>query len=202
MPSVADIVTIRPCGTYLDQQVCNIFYYLVGVWTGNLTLEDVLDEFITDVLAPIRAIQSTSLTWNELSYRNLTNASEKLDRSISLAGTVTSAGTDTPSYVAAPFTYNHDNSNVRPGAKRFAGLIEGWVSGNAYGGSATPTNALQTALAANLVAGSPEDFRFEPIVLGRNPDGSYNFGQLGFVTSVLQTGYVSTQNSRKRGRGD
>lgn len=195
MPSVGDILKITACQNLFNETVCNVFYYIVAAWTGNLDLDDVLDEFVTTVGSPISEIQSDDLTWSQLHLDNVTNGIEFADKDTGLpVGQET--GDSAPSYVAMAFKLNRATGVTRNGAKRFAGLNEGTMAANNWSlYQSVNAQDVQTALASNLILDVNDEL--EPVIVGRLPSGGLDLTKINPIASATARQKVSSQVSRK-----
>jgi hypothetical protein len=197
-----DLIQIVANQLYLDQRVMNVYYYRVtnalGLADGYLPLFNTA--FQAQVLTPVRAVQASLLNYTSLVYRNVSNGVDILEQPVSLAGTVaTTAAQAMPSFVSMSWLLRRESLLTRNGFKRFAGINDGTVDGNTTTISSTILNAVSAGLAADLMAGIA--VLGEPVIV-RHP-----------ITIPAGTGYVyasigsaefrevTTQNTRKRGRG-
>jgi hypothetical protein len=197
---VGHYLKLGMCQDYLAETVCNIFYYIVAVWTGNVTLEDVLDVVITDLVDEIKVMQSVALVYDHLRIDDLTNKVDFAERGVNIPGI--RPGNGLPSYVAMNFTLNRASKLTRPGAKRIAGLVEDDVSGNNWSSGTGMLDPIGAAMADPLayVSGGDE-FSLLPVVIGRDTTGGYDFSRISYVTSATPKLVLTSQTTRRPGRG-
>lgn len=196
MATVGDILRITSCGNLFDQQVCNVFYYLVSVWTGNADFQDVVDVFETVILDQIAVNTVDDYVVNEVKVENLDDPAEQTTAVVNVPGDLTD--TPLPSYVAATIKLVRTTAATRHGSKRIAGIGETYVVDN----NISPSNFMSdvaTVLAAELDFGS--DFTLDPVIVGRNTDGTLNLAVINPVSDAEVSQFISTQNSRKPGHG-
>lgn len=204
MPTVGDVFRITLCAEMFSQDVCNVFFYTVAFWTGNVTLEEVLDEFIATVVEPVRAVQSNSVVYTEVSI------ADAMDPAVYFEMPYTSVGAESgaagmPSYVAYGFKLVRTDRTTRNGYKRFAGVTENQVTGNniVTPGAAAFTD-IEDGLAADLAVtgGGGGTATLAPAIVRMSPLDPYQVSEVNLVSAAEMAVYVTTQNSRKVGRGD
>lgn len=201
-----DIVQI--VARYFNLQVnnLNVFYYRMTLVEANSDLAGLATAFDTDVLVPVKAIQSANGAWNLLTLRNLTNGIDIHEMPLAVYGTV--AGEGMPAFVSWGFRLLRTNASTRHGAKRIPGVCEGSVAGN------DPIAGINAALATAAAAMKdpitwPGDdtnaVEAEPVIVGRYPEGHAQAGQLDLTTinpvANAQFVRVTSQVSRRYGRG-
>lgn len=194
--NVGDIFRIKTCQELFSTELCNVFYYLVAVWTGNLTLTDVASVFTTDVVDVMRDIQVPELVHKTITVENVTNGIDFVEIGINDPGT--SDSDPLPAFVTATFSLNRSNKSTRKGRKAVSGLHEGMITNGVIQAGQPGMQAVSDAFAADLlsVTGPGTDFVLEPIIVGRNLDGTLDLTRYQNVASVSYP-VASTQNSRK-----
>ena len=90
------------------------------------TAEDLVDGFITDYLAEIRRVQSSSVGTYEVSAINLGDFSDFHSEPVALGG-LAGAGDTMPAFNAVGYSLRPNTRLVRPGSKRFSGIPEAVV---------------------------------------------------------------------------
>jgi len=195
MPSIGNILRITQCQQIFGETACNVFYYLVAAWTGNLDLDDVIDEFIDAVATPLQPLQSAAVSTIQIRVDNVSTGLEFAERTNGLlSGTAT--GEAAPSYMAAGFRLNRTTGVTRNGAKRFTGVTEGHISGQTWSPyDDAPAIAMANALAADLILDVNDEL--SPVIVGRQANGSLDLTKLNPVASATPLQYLTTQNSRK-----
>jgi len=199
--SVGDVIKISDCQTLFGQSLCNIFYYVVTVWTGNADIDDIISDWITFVLPGITPIQHVDLTHVNIAAENVTTGLEFGAQAISVAGQIASAPS-MPSYVAGSFRLERATRLTRPGFKRIAGIPESLVDDNDFDVALAAVINAAGSMAATLgmVTPAPGDGTLVPSIVGRQPDGSLDLARISPVTTVSPVVDISTQVSRKPGR--
>lgn len=204
MPSVGDLIKITSCSKIFSQDACNTFYFLVAVWTGAIEIEDFLAVFQDLVLDPIAPQLSTALVPNFLEWRSLDNPAEIVTIPGGFDG-ADGATTAVASFAAVSVRLFGETAVTRSGWKRIPGLTEdGLISGALNPGTLTAfqnwaDDSLQLPVMAP--AGTGADATLIPVIVGRNPDGSYNLSAVNPVASAVVQSNLTTQNTRKIGRG-
>lgn len=202
MTQVNDILKVTMCAELFSEQVCNVFFYVVKVWTGNADLSDVANNFISQVINPIRAIQSSSLEYQQVAVENVTDGLEFVEVSYVQTGSV--GGTPAlPSYVAATFKLGRTTKITRNGSKRFAGITEADVIDNNTNFLTSQTDPIEAALAADLdvVVSSVSEGTLGPVIVGRDVLGHLDLARINAVSFGLLSQNISSQVSRKAGQG-
>lgn len=201
MPSIGDLVRITSCSNIYSQLACNVFYYVVAAWTGAVDIETVLDKWSEEVTLPLAPRLSTSLTPGTVKWENVDNPAETASVVGGFAGTDT--GDTMPSFVAYSVRLFGETAITRSGWKRIPGVPEAFISdGEVVAATMTAFDAwVAASLVAPVSSEVPGDFLLEPVIVGRNPDGSLNLTAINPIASGKTQPRVSTQNTRKVGRG-
>lgn len=201
--TLGDLIQITANQRYLEQRCINVYYYRVtSIAPLGGTYMDWFDsEFQGKVLADVRNVQANLLNYDSIIYRNLSNGVDLLEKSVDLDGLVaTTSSTAMPSFVAFTWLLRRETLATRNGYKRFAGINDATVDGNNTNISSTLIDAVSVALAEDFTA-TAVTFA-EPVIVRKpllQPAGtSYVYSSIGSASFLG----VSTQQSRKRGRGD
>ena len=198
MANVGDILRITDCQKLFGQDVCNILYYVVSAWTGNLTLEDVIDPFIDTFISGIRTRQNPALAHVNIVVDNLTDGNSFAERSVNIVGANPTASEPQPSFVAFSVTKKRSSKITRSGSIRIAGVSEGDTDGNDNTLSEAEKAELEDALTSPLTLTDAEgEFTLTPVIVGTNvvtnePDVT----RYQVFSTALFRG-ISTQRSRK-----
>lgn len=119
------------------------------------------------------------------------------------AGTATTgAGGVVPPFVAAGIRYTVSTRLTRPGQKRIPGQDEAVMNGNTWETAyATVLNTFGAASSIALVLGSPAlGSEIKPVVVKKDPVTGLPVAHQD-ITGYLVNSYVTSQVSRKMGRG-
>lgn len=197
--AIGDIWELTLRGTFLSQEVLNVFNYRETVALGgDAAPEDIgawfWDTFSNEILNAI----SSSVTFTQVDIFQVTGGTGIGTYAIT-GGAGLAPGEPLPSSTAYGFRYNRASSDSRHGYKRFPGVVEGAVNGNTTVGSyLTSLNDTTDDLEADIFdASSVIDGRLEPVILSRVVNGAERPVPIAFpVSSVVYTG-VTTQNTRK-----
>jgi len=190
-----------------NMQMLNVFQYEITDHIGTVSLVQLLEGYWNHVKATYRAIVPSSYgnIFVSIKGRELNDASgdyAEFDVPVGeRAGTRSTSGEALPPFGAAGVRLVVGTRVTKPGQKRFPFVLEAdQVSGVLGTTYTTPLIALMNVLSVPMVLGAPAALEtLQPIVTRR--------GALGFVSSFQPvTGYlinpnVTTQNTRKFGRG-
>jgi hypothetical protein len=201
--SLGDLIQIVANQRYLEQKCINVYFYRVTAPAGLADgyLDAFHTAFLAQVLDDVRGVQANLLNYESIIYRNLSNGIDLLEESVDLDGEVaTTSATAMPSFVALTWLLRRESLATRNGYKRFAGVNDATVDGNSVNISSTLLDAVSDALSEDLMAGIA--VLGEPVIVRKPllvPAGTgYTYASIGDASFLG----VSTQNTRKRGRGD
>ena len=198
MPATGDIIQFVLDAKQFEQDVKNVFHYVVTIATGLINLIDAIDDFITVVVTPVIAASGDTVTFELVRARNLTDPDEFAQVVVQDNGA--RVGDQLPSFNAAGFLFTPESAATRPGGKRFAGVREA----DQNGGTLTAGGlAIWAELEAPLIAalGAGEDWNLSPIILGRAVGGGYELDRYAFIDIATAKEDLTSQTSRKLGRG-
>lgn len=208
MGSIGDVYEVTDHQQMEGQEVLNVYFYRLDTPVVGNAAEMAVASFIDAVLPDIVEFQSDNIVHTEVSARNLFNVSETWSELISEPGL--NAADTFPTFNAVGYRLIGDNSAVRDGQKRYAGILETAVTDGVIT-DATTLTALATLalqLAAGLAIGLDIDALI-PVIVGRilvSP-GVYrlpdNAGEavLSEIVDALFNVEVTSQTSRKIGSG-
>lgn len=176
---VGDIYQLTLFASFLGQAITNVFHYrLLEVGSGAGGADNLGASFADNILDDLIPLQSESLGYTGLVCMNLHNLSDFVETPLTLEGLLEIADdNNAPSYVALVYRYGRTAAGQRYGYKRFSGLVESQISGNAFTGNVTDANDLATALIGNQGGVLYDGWSFKPfiasrpIVYGDNPSG-------------------------------
>ena len=208
MGSVGDVYEVVDHSLQEGQEVLNVYFYLLETPVVGNAAEMAVASYIAEVLPDVLNVQSPNVVHTEVSARNLFNVSETWSELISEDGN--NPGDALPIFNAVAYRLIGDNSAVRDGQKRYAGLYEGGVTDGVID---DPTFLpLLVALGVQLATGLPIGLDIDaliPVIVGRilvSP-GVYrlpnNAGEavLSRIVDALFNVEVTSQVSRKIGSG-
>lgn len=194
--AVGDRYRITCAQTYLSQGVINVYHYKQYEGVGG-SAEDLRSPFVEFILPEIRAFQSNQLSYVAFTTINLDNLDD-FDVHIPVP---TITGVDTTvnplaSFYAFSYQFVRSTRASRHGWKRIAGIPEEAVVGNSVAGGYSTMATDAAAAMFNSIIGVSGSYR--PVIVRKNvvPALSQDFA----VQDVVFRG-VSTQNTRKAGRG-
>lgn len=204
MAQIGDILRGTFVGTYLNQQIVNVFFWEIDSQsTGNLVLGDFATEIVTRFDNDVVSVLNVGLVYDTFTLENLTNQIGLADLGINLVGGNT--GQNMPSSVALGVRLNRATKLTRNGAKRFAGLSEDKVNNNQL-----QLNSVERAQIEGFCGtdyfyldydGQGNDVGLDPVIVGRtkNASGVYELDltRVNNVNSATLRNFVSTQNTRK-----
>lgn len=201
------IIQCRFFQEYLGQEVLNVqYYYLIAMETLADDLSDYCEPMFNlwrDALSPG---QSNLLYYRRCELYEVNG----LDYGIYASPTNqtgTQVGEPLPSFTSVSMQQVRQTRATRHGWKRFAGITENQVVGNTL---TSPGLLTWQDIADGLFDGTfvlpsiefPEtrSLTLRPIIWGGN-DPRYPFGRYSDISSVVVKNVVTTQNTRKVGRG-
>jgi hypothetical protein len=196
--AVGDHYIIKVFQTLLGQQVLNVYAY--EVTSGTLIASDVVIPFETHLLAPLSVAQSTQLAIDTIEVVNLENPSDFFIAASAIGG---NEGGD----VMAPFVcysalLRRASRAVRNGHKRWAGVPEGAVTAGHLESSFLAIIETAALNCSTPVIGTSPAFVLTPKIWRRPKLGPPIVLQEFFgIAGAVASQFVTTQNTRKIGRG-
>lgn len=187
---IAQVIDVQQ---YQGQLMTNRYFYRTAGTINSALLEELLDEFLANVIPEVLPLQHSSVTHTELQASEVGGVSFT---TLSINEVGTNGDEPMPSFVALTFQLQRGNKNTRSGSKRIGGVSESWVAGNvivtdpniqaAIDGYA---NILDDALIGTTATWTPVLVKFDPA----NP------GVILAEQIVVGGAFrrISTQNSRK-----
>ena len=188
------------------QQVLNVYHYHYPDLPLVPGAQSIAEAFNDDIVPLVAACQSDTVLHERVAVEQLGSLTDYYE----LATTVTTGdltGESLPVFNALRLDYVRASKETRSGSKRIAGLIETWVSGDFLTATgATERAALASALGDMLTVGI---FTVEPVILGiryvpdTDPKIPLPVSEWVYnpISGVVVNSEITTQNSRKRGRG-
>lgn len=183
-------------------QVCrNVFHYRVSTLTGVVEYEEVASRFRAAVTSTYIPLAATNHKTTGQRIDNLTNGLDMFVTEYTELGTA--AGEAAPPFTAWSAKLIRQTKLTRDGYKRLAGIVESSMQDGvltsaavtAYTtwlGNVSPLNVTGAAGTAVLTLG----------ILGRNDDGTFDLGRFQIPSSIIVVPRITSQVSRKIGRGE
>jgi len=204
---VGTLVEIVVNMNWMSRQTLNVWQYMIGSIPGSVTMVQLLEAYWNHVRVTYRGLYSASYgaVFVSLKGREMNDAfGQYAEFDIPIAdraGTRGTAGEALPAQNAATARLVVGTRATRPGSKRFAGLLE---SDNASGVLQTsyfnPLVALLNVMTVQMILGAPAaTTELNPIITKKDNNGIVINSQA--VTGYLINSEISSQNSRKTGRG-
>lgn len=204
---VGTLVEIVVNMNVMSRQTLNVWQYMIGSIPGSVTMVQLLEAYWNHVRVTYRGILSTVFVnaFVSLKGRELNNPfGEYAEFDIPIAdrtGTRASVGDALPAQNAVTARLVVGTRSTKPGSKRFPGVLE---VDNANGVLQltyfNPLVALLNVMTTQMILGAPAaTTELNPIITKKDPDGIVTATQA--VTGYLINSEISSQNSRKTGRG-
>lgn len=180
--------------TLTGQVLENVFYYHNSSDIPTVSLTILGNDWLTNKLPSIAAIQAIALSYNTLRVADvLGTAPDVILVPATTNGTL--AGEASASYVSIGFRYNPLTKITRPGAKRFAGQTEPVTIANVISASYR-TSCETAATALNAIIGDGVN-SYAPVIFG-TPNANRATNVTNPVLSITVDSFLTTQVSRKQ----
>lgn len=181
---------------YLNQITLNVHFFQNGLDLDDLQQEcgDAFDEDLVPLYADV---QNLSVIYENIRVDNVTGdlADVNVDPTIANGTVVGAAST---SFVAATIRLDRTTKETRNGSKRVAGMVEENTNGQTWTGAfKLILDDLATGMAADI---STVGGVFRPVI-ARPPSIAEPLWTINDVASALASNDVSSQVSRKKGKG-
>lgn len=203
MPILGDVIQMLFEQEYLGQVIRNVFGYVVSVADETATMDEIADQAILDIGNIYLNVQVPEVSAVQITVNNLDDETEFIEKDWTGVGGNAPAGPALPSYVAGGFKLLRADTDTRNGSKRITGIGEDTVEDNNWttfesAGVIAVEEAFENAL---LV--SPGTMELLPVIIGRDPiTGQPDTGRISPVSEAQAQAFITTQNSRKVGRGE
>jgi hypothetical protein len=184
----------------------NVFHYQVEVAAPFNLLDygqDICNEWYNSQVILLQPITSTIVSWHGLTINNLSTPAEFWEGVSDDQSSGAVSGDCLPPYAAWAFILRRTTKVTRNGSKRFWGVPESMqLNGVPTAGAGLLLPGIADALGASMpftAIGSPAiDLILEPRIVRKNALGEMTLSQAVYDGQFRQ---ISTQNSRKFGRG-
>lgn len=205
-----EILRVIDKQTLFGQQVLNVYYYEVGTDLGGTTPLEIAEGWWDSIEEALRACQHEELNHVEVTVESLDGSHDFGTFTIPIGmGEGTRTGTDCmPPFASFGLKMIPQNRQVRPGSKRIAGVDEDVVDN----GGVVSTGMIALLQTFADIISAPIPFvgfldTIVPVVVGfphpASPTGRpARLDRVAIpVTATSVSTYVTTQNTRKYGRG-
>ena len=194
-----DIAFFNVCFEQFNIEMCITLSYRLDFSAGTsdiVTVEDLLDSFQSRVIDAMMPELHDSLVLKEVKLDNLTDRNVFGNRLYNLSGGA--SGDPLPPFMALTLSKAVNSRITRPGSIRVPGMSETSIT-NGVWTNGQLSGRLAVAFRTDLVeqSGAPFPFSATPVIVGRNPDGSFDLTRINEVVD-FGSPKISTQNSRKR----
>lgn len=201
MPSIGDVIQVTSYKRVFDQDVVNIYHYLISAWSGAVSLPALLESWNVSEYGALATMQQNTLCYTKQEWLNLTTGVETAENIV--VGTrcgLLSTGETMPTHDAIGFRLNRASNLTRHGYKRIGGIGEGMsLNGVANLTGAGLTDAL--AFLGDEKTFGTNDMIWSPVIVGRTLAGLPDLTRVNPVASVSMQSRITTQLTRKHGRG-
>src|SRR5215813_4429139 len=197
--AVGDIYKIEAFGVMDGVQIINSYHYVRDGSSGVPTFATIAEDFRSKVIDKVRAITVNQMVWNNLVLTDVDPTGAGFDDVFGSpeGGNVTDEAL--PPYSCWSFLLARTNRTTFNGHKRFAGVPETWqADGVISAGHTTAIGNLATALGQSITDGT---LVYKPCILSTILNGVPRTTPLVNLVSGVQFKGITTQNTRKYGRG-
>lgn len=203
---VGQIYEVQMHQRLFGEKVLNVFHYYTDTEQVEGPDNDfaiaLFVQFEQFVAAEVCKIQNADVKYELISVANAFDYPNRYEATVSREGLQSLGGSDS-SFVAFSFKYVRKHNHTRNGSKRFAGVPDNFMVGNLYTGSDAPLHNLANLLGGNMTGEDVQQANkpvFKPCIVHRDEVKPYAIMYGNAVSSVQYVG-ITTQTSRKRGRG-
>jgi hypothetical protein len=194
---------------WFGQQTLNVYQYEVDVWPNPTSAINAAEAWWNHVKTDYRAliVSGGGRNFNSVTVRELNNPTGDLAEfsipSAEEGGTRSagSLGAFLASFNAVGVRLTVGSRATRSGQKRIVGLTEGDVQGNDVSSGFIPlVENLMDTMTTHMILGAPSALvELSPIVCRKDITGAVTASQP--VTGYVVNPFLTTQNTRKFGRG-
>lgn len=194
-----DVLQLTEKQRQAGQPILNVYFYEVVLNTDDHGYEDVAPAFVNDLWTMQRkSSTSSSLTYETLEIRNMTNGIDMFEFEVGEAGTATTTEA-LPPYATVTIKLVRSTLVTRNGYKRYAGIVEGsQTNGLLTSSGQTAWQTIATNLATpQAYTFSGDAFEMNPVIVKTLPNGDRDFSILNPIGSAVALTRLGTQNTRK-----
>lgn len=198
------IFQIKDFQTLASQSLLNVYNY-IATGPGDYDAEDVARAVEADVVASVAgSLQTPDVVHTIIEAEEIT-VLDNFFSGASVVGAGAIPGQVQPNYVAVTLSLRRATKETRNGSKRIAGISEDDMAGNIIGaGYMVGMNVVAAKMGLTLTVISGGDLT--PIILSKRRDGNGDLLPVSqwwynFISDVVPSNVVTTQNSRKLGVG-
>lgn len=202
--NTGEIIKFNVAMTTVQQTARNIYYYRIAAAIGSMTGDEIAEAFFSWNDTVVMPALSTTVTLDSVQVDNVSDGLSFGEFSAT-GYNGSQAGEAMGPFVAYGFTLLRTDKSTRNGFKRYAGVVEQAQSNGAIQSSWTGYSALKTIesqLSAQLaLVGASGQLDIDPVIYGDvTPTRPTPVWQ--YVSGAVLQPRITTQNSRKVGRGE
>lgn len=209
--ALIDIYQVVHSGTLKGERIQNVYFYRTG--TGEFTALDLAAAFLEDIETKLTNWLSVNVVFTGTRVINLGSFTDFAATASSTA--CVAAGNMLPAECALNITMRLNTREIRPGSKRYSGILAGITTDGIItnGGTITAIEALMGALASPISKSSGGTGSYIPVVVKRVKETDEETGKVSYrlpvtteelvvgdVIGCLTSLDVSTQKTRDNGR--
>lgn len=203
------VLEISMRGALFGQQTINVYDYVIGSVSPTVEMVHVAEAWWNAVKTTLRPLvgQAHASAFNSVLIREISVAggmyAEYAVPPDERVGTgASAAGENPPPFVAAGIRLTVGSGLTRPGQKRIGGAGDSDTNSSTWEVAyITKLNAFAAVISNTLVLGAPALTAVLDPVVCRKPGGGAAVTVFQPVVGYVVNGYITTQNSRKIGRG-
>jgi len=197
--AVGDVYNIVAAGHMDLQLVLNSFHYVRDGSSGEPDPAALWSDFLTKVIQPVRAIQTSAMIWESITIRDVDPLGIEVNLPISPVEHGNVSAESLPPFCAWSFLMTRLHRTTFNGHKRFAAIPETWQSeGVIDSGHDTAIAAVVTGLNATITDGTLD---YLPCIYSTILNAEPRVPPVVNLLSTVQFKGISSQNTRKFGRG-
>lgn len=197
-----DIVRMTFRQTYLEQEILNTLFYKIATDPTIADMDEVLEDVTGQIVVDLVDAQNDGLEHFEQITDDISNGID-FSVSVNLATGQQVSTSPSNSFMAYGLKKSVATKITRPGSIRIAGVRDEGVTDNDLNAAQiTVLNTLGDLLEDDRVGADQglNDVTFEPVVVGRLPDGSFDLTKINPIVQV-HLPRLTSQVSRKKGHG-